>query len=246
MRFAAATDIGKARTTNEDAFLACPISDGLFLAAVADGMGGGEAGGEASRMALNAFRETLSSLVDRGASLEGAIGQAASRANTRILKRSMARFGYPGMGTTLTATVVQPGGFHVCHVGDSRAYVVGNGSARQVTRDHSLVAEMVRQGDITEDEAMVHPQRNVLTQALGTRARVLVDLEEFRTGRGDLILICTDGLSGLVNREEIAKVIASARHLEDAAASLVRLANERGGHDNITVVLVEPGGEDSC
>jgi len=246
MRFAAATDIGKARTTNEDAFLACPISDGLFLAAVADGMGGGEAGGEASRIALNVFRETLAALADKGISLEDAISQAASRANTRILKRSMARFGYPGMGTTLTATVVRPGGFYVCHVGDSRAYVVGNGSARQVTRDHSLVGEMVRQGDITEDEAMVHPQRNVLTQALGTRSRVPVDLEEFPTAPGDLILICTDGLSGLVNREEIASVIASARHLEEAVFSLIKLANERGGHDNITVVLVEPGGDGSC
>ncbi len=243
MRFAVASDIGRARSSNEDSYLACPLSDGLFLGAVADGMGGGEAGGEASEIALAAFRDIVITLLDEGVSRDNAIGQAARAANLRILKRSMARFGYPGMGTTLTAALLEEGRLWLCHVGDSRAYLIADGSMRQVTRDHSLVGEMLRKGDLTEDEAMVHPQRNVLTQALGTRERVEADLEEVLLEPGEIILLCTDGLYNLVRSEEMAEVVSSSRDLQKAVSTLVDMANRRGGHDNITVLLLEPGGE---
>jgi protein phosphatase len=231
-RTAGLSDTGRKRRQNEDAYVCEPP-----LFAIADGMGGAQAGEVASGLAAAAFEEGA-------AAIQGEEGAAivVRAANARIFERAVHDPAVAGMGTTATVAVVDEGAAAVtiAHVGDSRAYLYRNGALEQLTTDHSLVGELVRSGRLTEDEAAVHPHRSVITRALGTDADVEVDTRRVEVVPGDLILLCSDGLSAMVRDEEIVRVLgATGAAPRDAAEALVSAANAAGGEDNVTVVLFE-------
>ncbi len=238
-RSAGLSDTGRKRRQNEDAYVCEPP-----LFAIADGMGGAQAGEVASRLAAAAFEEGAAAI--RG---EEGVATVVRAANTRIFERAVHDPAVAGMGTTATVAVVDGAAATVtfAHVGDSRAYLYRNGVLEQLTTDHSLVGEMVRSGRLTEDEAAVHPHRSVITRALGTDADVEVDTLTLEAGPGDLVLLCSDGLSAMVRDEEIVRVLESAEGApRESAEALVSAANAAGGEDNVTVVLfelVDPGEE---
>src|SRR6476646_8438294 len=224
----AATDVGRVREGNEDAYL---VDDAMGLVAVADGMGGHRAGEVASATALEALR----SAITHGRPLR----ESMQDANEAVFTKSLTDEELRGMGTTLTAaTLVTGGTVLVGHVGDSRAYLLHDGELRQVTVDHSLVEELVREGRLTADEAAVHPQRSILTRALGVDASVEVDVYPVELVPGDRLLLCSDGLTGMVQAEVIAATLRREEDPARAATQLVDAANSAGGEDNITVVVV--------
>ncbi|MEX2212435.1 MAG: Stp1/IreP family PP2C-type Ser/Thr phosphatase [Gaiellaceae bacterium] len=228
-RTAAATDPGRRRRRNEDSYIARPP-----LFAVADGMGGAQAGEVASRTAVDAMggEENLVGLIEE--------------ANRQVYARSNEDANASGMGTTMTAALVgEDGVVTIGHVGDSRAYLLRAGTLKQLTDDHSLVADLVRTGELTAEEAETHPQRSVITRALGTDPSVDVDSHSVQAEPGDLFLICSDGLTSMVDDDEILETVEASRDdLEAAAGALVRRANREGGEDNITVVFFELAGDD--
>ena len=224
-----ATDIGKVRGANEDSYLVEPP-----LFAVADGMGGHRGGDVASKLAL----ETVEQLFHRRT---GTLSEQVRRANQAVFERSKVDRRVTGMGTTLTAALVQGDALRLAHVGDSRAYLLRAGSLRQLTTDHTLVARMVKAGEISEAEAEVHPHRNVLTRALGTEPEVRVDEDEIPLLEGDRVLLCSDGLTGMVTEEQIQAILEMDVPAQEAADRLVTAANRAGGIDNITVVVLGIG-----
>ena len=231
-RWGARSDTGRVRQGNEDSMLAV---DGLF--AVADGMGGHQAGEVASHVAI----ETLRSLF--GAASTDALVHAVEKANRELVSQSEANPELRGMGTTICAmAIVDSSGrdvIGVVNVGDSRLYLLSEGALTRITDDHSLVATLVRQGRLTETEALTHPQRNILTRALGVDATVLVDSWELVPVIGDRYLLCTDGLFNEVDESRIASTMRRIADPDEAARELIRLANEGGGRDNITCVVVD-------
>jgi len=231
-RAAGQTDTGRRRRQNEDAFVCEPP-----LFAVADGMGGAQAGELASRLAAAAIEE--GALAIRG---EESVAGIVRTANARIFEHSVRDPTAAGMGTTATVAFVdeEAGTAAIAHVGDSRAYRYRAGVLEQLTTDHSLVGELVRSGRLTEAEAAVHPHRSVITRALGTEAEVDVDTLTVDLRAGDLVLLCSDGLSAMVRDEEIVRLLEATRgDPHDAAEALVAAANRAGGEDNVTVVLFE-------
>lgn len=234
--YSARTHVGQQRGRNEDSLVA-QIVNARFIGAVADGMGGHQAGEKASRLAVEAIKEVASELAETQAVSEVLVS-AVQSANQRIFEASTQDQQLAGMGTTLTGAVVEPGRAWLAHVGDSRAYLIRNGQIAQLTADHSLVEELVRRGHLSESEAQIHPQRNLLLQALGVAPTVEVETREETLQPGDVLLLCSDGLTNMVPDRDIADIITNAATLEAAAEKLISLANKRGGHDNITVVLV--------
>ncbi|KAA0265732.1 MAG: Stp1/IreP family PP2C-type Ser/Thr phosphatase, partial [Acidobacteria bacterium] len=230
------TDTGRQREANEDSYLARAP-----LFAVADGMGGAQAGEVASRMAVAAFER----VDDPVAAPEELLRRTAEDANHEIFELAQGDSSRSGMGTTLTAALVHGDEISFGHVGDSRAYVFRDGRLRQITNDHSLVEELRRQGKLTRDQAADHPQRSVITRALGPEPAVDVDTLTFSARPGDVFLLCSDGLTTMLDDEDVAAVLDREEDLARAARRLVREANERGGRDNITVVLfrLEAAGE---
>jgi serine/threonine protein phosphatase PrpC len=238
---AGSTDVGRQRHTNEDALL---VSPPVF--AVADGMGGAKAGEVASQVATDAFQ--TEHLDDEPP--ERQLAGIARQANRRIYELAAEDESRRGMGTTLTAAMVSGHEVSIGHVGDSRAYRLRDGSLEQITRDHSLVAELERTGQISPEAAEHHPQRSIITRALGPEPDVEVDTFTVPGRGGDVYLLCSDGLTGMVPDDEVATILRHAGSLEEAAGALVRAANQSGGKDNITVVLFrleddEAAGEDS-
>lgn len=231
-RAAGVTDTGRRRLRNEDAFVCEPP-----LFAVADGMGGARAGETAARLAAAALEEA-----ERGTAGEEALVALIVEANRRIWEQAVADPSKAGMGTTVTAALVdaRSGTVAIGHVGDSRAYRVRDGVLEQLTTDHSLVAELVSSGVLTQEEAERHPQRSAITRALGTEPTVDVEAFTVEAEVGDLFLICSDGLPTMVSDEQVADAIRSAgSDPAGAAEALVAAANARGGEDNVTVVLFE-------
>jgi PPM family protein phosphatase len=224
----AKTDTGRQRRSNEDNFFR---SAPLF--AVADGMGGARAGEVASQLLV----ETLQAGLPDHGSDEERLAERVREANQRIHQLAQRDADRAGMGTTATAAYVGEDCVSVAHVGDSRAYRLRDGRLEQLTRDHSLVEELKRRGKLTDEEAEEHPQRSVITRALGPEARVDVDTLTVPARADDVFLLCSDGLSGMVPEERMAEIIAEGATMERAALALIREANERGGRDNITVVL---------
>lgn len=222
-----ATDIGRIREGNEDSFLVEPP-----LYAVADGMGGARGGEVASQLALTTIEEGF--LEDR-APLPALVHEA----NAAVFARSNEDRRVAGMGTTLTAALIRGDLALLVHVGDSRAYLLRGGELRQVTEDHTLVERMVRAGEISPDEADVHPHRNVLLRVLGTEADVDVDETQLGLLEGDRLLLCSDGLTGMITDAQIQAILEAAVAPQDAADRLVRAANRAGGIDNITVVVLD-------
>lgn len=223
------TDTGRQRPANEDSFLA---RSPLF--AVADGMGGAQAGEVASRMAVDALSEGLGT--GNGTVAERLTDQVAT-ANSRIFERSRTDQGAAGMGTTLTAAYVDTDELVVVHVGDSRLYRWRAATLERLTDDHSLVEELVRQGRLTPEEAAEHPQRSIITRALGPESEVAIDSAVMAVENDDLFLLCSDGLTTMVNDDQIADLLGSAEALSERADALVDAANAAGGRDNITVLL---------
>jgi serine/threonine protein phosphatase PrpC len=223
------TDTGRQRRGNEDAFFA---RSPLF--AVADGMGGAQAGEVASHMAVEVLEQGLP---DGVGSIEERLRARVSEANTRILELAQSDDHLAGMGTTLTAAYVGEGDLTVAHVGDSRLYRLRDGEFERLTDDHSLVEELVRQGKITPQEADEHPQRSIITRALGAEPGVEADSRTWPARADDVYLICSDGLTSMIPEAQVAQVITSAESLAVAGRTLIDAANDAGGRDNITVVL---------
>jgi serine/threonine protein phosphatase PrpC len=230
------TDTGRKRRHNEDAFVVEPP-----LFAVADGMGGAQAGELASSLAAAALKDSQ----EPGGGGEERVDELIQQANRRVYERQSQDAAASGMGTTMTVALVEDGRVAIGHVGDSRAYLIREGELEQLTEDHSLVAELVRSGKLSPEEAEGHPQRSVITRALGTDPDVDVDTFSVETRPGDLFLICSDGLTTMVDDETILAEVARNRDdLKSAAKALVRAANKGGGEDNITVVFFEIGSEE--
>ena len=227
---AGVTDVGRVRDGNEDDFI--DQSNRLGLVAVADGMGGHRAGEVASATALEALRAAVASGQPLRDAIEGA--------NDAVLEKSVSDHELAGMGTTLTAGMLGSDGYLVVgHVGDSRAYLVRDGELTQITDDHSLVEEMVRGGELTREQAEVHPRRSIITRALGIDPEVEVDEYPIELRPGDRILFCSDGLTTMVRPDEIESILNREQDPKRAAQLLVDAANAAGGEDNITAVIVE-------
>ncbi len=223
------TDTGRQRKDNEDsAFVRAP------LFAVADGMGGAQSGEVASALAVQELQRR--DLPAEGSAEERLVALIQA-ANRRIYELSHAGHEHAGMGTTLTAVCVVEDGIAVAHVGDSRAYIYRDGELVRLTEDHSLVEELVRQGKLTEAQAAEHPQRSIITRALGIEPEVEVDTWTYPARDGDVVLVCSDGLTSMIDEQRIAAILASEHDLEGAGEGLVSAANEAGGRDNITVIL---------
>jgi serine/threonine protein phosphatase PrpC len=228
------TDPGRRRRHNEDAYVSEPP-----LFAIADGMGGAQAGELASRLAAAEVGRSEASGLSGGDRVLALI----EAANRSVYERAAGDQSVSGMGTTMTVALVEDDQVWVGHVGDSRAYLLRDGALEQVTEDHSLVAELVRSGRLTPDEAGDHPHRSVITRALGTDPDVAVDVMPVPTQPGDVFVLCSDGLTSMVDDDAILRLLEQHREDLDAAArALVDKANEAGGEDNITVVLFEVAG----
>jgi serine/threonine protein phosphatase PrpC len=226
----AISDPGRKRRRNEDAYVSKPP-----LFAIADGMGGAQAGEVASRLAAAALTES-----DAAGAGEARISDLIQEANRRVYARSSTDPNTSGMGTTITVALVEGDQVSFGHVGDSRAYLIRDSSMEQLTEDHSLVGELLRSGKLSREEADVHPQRSVITRALGTDPDVDVDTFTIETQTGDLFLLCSDGLTDMLSEEDILELVERNREDIDAALkALVRAANRQGGEDNITVVAFE-------
>jgi protein phosphatase len=230
------TDTGRQRRGNEDSvFVRAP----LFV--VADGMGGAQAGEVASRIAVEHFQEGL----PEEGTAEERLATVVQRANREIYDRAHDDASRAGMGTTLTAAYLDDDHVSIAHVGDSRAYLMRDGELTRLTEDHSLVEELRKKGKLTEEEALEHPQRSIITRALGPEPEVEVDTWSYPVRSGDVVLLCSDGLTSMIPEDAVARALAKSPDLETAAARLIHEANAAGGRDNITVVLfrVEEVGE---
>jgi protein phosphatase len=224
---AALTDIGRLRARNEDSLLLDPDAS---LYAVADGMGGHAAGDAASQTAIAAFGATFSDT--------RSVLTAMKSANRAVIERAAAEREKAGMGTTLTALHVRDSAMFVAHVGDSRLYRLRDGQLSQITRDHTVAQDMIDTGKLTKEAAMQHPASSMLTRSLGSRADVEVDLIEDQLAPGDLLMLCSDGLTGMITDGDLSAILAQPKPLEHIAAELIEAANLRGGLDNITALLV--------
>jgi PPM family protein phosphatase len=227
------TDVGRVRDGNEDAYL---VADSVV--AVADGMGGHVAGEVASATALEPIRELDGRIFPDSTEALTALRDAVVTANHEVSERAESEPSYRGMGTTLTAALIEGRRLHVAHVGDSRAYLLRGGSFSQLTDDHTLVQHLIDEGQLTREEAANHPQRSVVTRAIGVSREVDVDAMTLELHTDDQVLLCSDGLTGVVSDDQIAKVLQETEDLEETLRILVDMANDAGGPDNITVVLI--------
>jgi serine/threonine protein phosphatase PrpC len=239
LEWRAETSRGLVRPKNEDSWSVVDLPTG-WLAMVADGLGGHDGGEIASALAVSSIQEYVKEHFadDDPANV---LKQAILYGNGKIRESAAGDQGFPGMGTTVTCVMItcDRSKVFVGHVGDSRAYIVSNGEIRRITEDHSVSGELVRNGTISEEDAMRHPGRNVLTMALGTQETVDVDIYEEELNPDDIVVLCTDGLTSLVSPQEIYQVLVMCDK-DQVARKLVDLANERGGHDNITVIVLWP------
>jgi serine/threonine protein phosphatase PrpC len=232
---AARTDTGRQRHANEDSYYArSPIY------VVADGMGGAQAGEVASRIAADAFDEDMGD-----GSPEEQLAERAREANRRIFELARKDASHSGMGTTLTGALLSSDEVSIVHVGDSRAYLFRDGELRQLTRDHSLVEELRRRGQLTSEEAEEHPQRSIITRALGPEPDVELDVHTHQARGGDVFLLCSDGLTSMVREDRVREILAGAKTLKIALDRLVEEANQAGGRDNITVVAFRVAGDEA-
>lgn len=246
MIFDGRSDRGKKRGNNEDSYGIVPLEDGYNIFIVADGMGGHNSGEIASRMAVDHISEAVVNspelvIPDHPGEPEEMIDKIAGmikNANRAIFQRPLEDSGYTGMGTTVVVAVVKDDRLHLGHVGDSRAYLIHQDTILQLTADHSYVEELVRNGTLRKEEAKFHPQRNLITRALGTARSIQVDVATHELAPGDFLLLCTDGLTNMLEDEEIKNIIIEAGNPEVACRKLVEEANGRGGDDNITVITV--------
>ncbi|WP_287492847.1 Stp1/IreP family PP2C-type Ser/Thr phosphatase [Sellimonas sp.] len=233
------TDIGRKREINQDYVFATDETIGNLpnLLVVADGMGGHRAGDFASRFTVEVLAEEVQNCKETHP--ETILGNSIQAANERLLEEAEKDNRLEGMGTTLVAATIMDHVLYFANVGDSRLYLI-NKEIRQLSKDHSMVEEMVRLGGLTEEEAKHHPDKNIITRAIGVKQKVEPDFFEYRLKGGDIILMCSDGLTNMVDDDEIFQIVKSARDIVEAVESLIQRANENGGSDNIGVVLAQP------
>ena len=232
------TDIGMVREVNQDYVFVTetPIGNLPNLLVVADGMGGHRAGEYASRLAVEVLKQELEG--STGDSPEAVMRNAITRANERVLEAARQDAKLSGMGTTLVAATVIDRTLYFANVGDSRLYLLSD-DIKQLSKDHSLVQEMVRLGGINQEEAKSHPDKNIITRAIGAKDELDIDFYEYRLKKGDIILMCTDGLSNMVEDEEILHIVKCSRDVVEAVEQLIERAKEHGGSDNIGVIVAE-------
>lgn len=234
------TDIGKVRDINQDTLGFEVLPGGCCFAIVCDGMGGTNGGHIASDMACKIVKEEIiknfNSSMDEHM-FSGLLIHAITLANKKIFYKSQNEENLAGMGTTIVVVAIKDNKLHVAHVGDSRAYIIKNNSIVKLTNDHSMVQEMLEKGSITEEEANKHPQKNLITRALGIDSNVVVDYTQDSVSWNDICLLCSDGLTNLVTDHDILKTIGS-KDLQSAVGDLITKANDNGGSDNITAVLI--------
>ena len=245
------TDIGKKRSGNQDSLVLVETKKSLLsgsaLIAVADGMGGHAGGEVASALALDSFLAELKVIKKNTKKKEKVnipkvLGKAVFQSNVAVRQKAEQNHELMGMGTTLTAALITDGEVIFANVGDSRGYIISNGDIRQITKDHSWVGEQVSAGLISEEEAEKHPQRNIITRAIGISENVDVDIFTETLNPGDMVVLCSDGLYPLVSNKEISDQMQN-KNLDQICKKLVDLANERGGPDNITVAIARIGGK---
>ena len=232
MKVYAITDIGRMRPINEDSYYA--PADGERFCAVADGMGGHNAGEVASALAVEVFSRSMRQVEHITAQT---LHAAVEQANDSVFQMARENAGMSGMGTTFSALAAQDDTAYLAHVGDSRIYLVRNGAIMQVTTDHTLVEQMVQKGLITPREARFHPRRNIITRALGTELKVEIDIVQMSLRPGDVFFLCSDGMTNYVDEREILRAAASERDWQDKLKHLVSIALENGGADNITALF---------
>lgn len=250
MRYWALTDTGCVRAENQDSWLVreTPRQEGrapILTAVVCDGMGGAKAGNVASRMGVERFVELLCPLLEEVDQAEVLVPQAVKEANRAIFQLALSSPEYEGMGTTLVAAVTDGRTARIVNIGDSRCYLVRSKVIRQITKDHSLVQDLVDRGEIDRADAWLHPQRNYITRALGTDETVLCDIFREDLEPEDVLLLCSDGLSGIVNPQELLFEIAYGGELETAAKRMMDIALERGAPDNVTLILLSADGPEA-
>lgn len=232
-------DVGRKREVNQDYVFVSnePLGNLPNLLIVADGMGGHNAGDYASRFAVESLKEDLIHSTEDGP--EAMIRKAIQSANQKLIEAARQDARLEGMGTTLVVATVIENTLYFANVGDSRLYLLHD-TIKQLSKDHSFVQEMVRLGGINAEEAKHHPDKNIITRAVGAREKVEVDFFEYRLTKGDIIMMCTDGLSNMIEDEEMLVIVKSARDIVEAVERLVEKANDNGGNDNIGVILAEP------
>lgn len=234
------SDVGAVRTQNQDAYFVTEPGAQTPFAVVCDGMGGAKAGNVASTVAVESFVATLTEgLAMTGATVEQLLLQAVDRANELVRYRSEVDKDCQGMGTTLVAALVDGPLVRLVNVGDSRGYHIGPEGIVQVTRDHSVVEDLVERGEITHEEARSHPKKNLITRALGAEEQVQADLYTLERREGELILLCSDGLSNVVTDQEMLFELVHGGPAQDGCRRLLALALSRGAPDNVTAVLIQ-------
>ncbi|HET7578243.1 MAG TPA: Stp1/IreP family PP2C-type Ser/Thr phosphatase [Bacillales bacterium] len=241
METAFKTDCGKIRSHNEDSGGVFSSDDGVFLAVVADGMGGHSAGEVASALAVKHIKERWAAAGNfgTGEAAEKWLQETIAETNTNVLAYAREHPECQGMGTTVVAAFCAPEFVTMAHVGDSRGYLFGKNGLTQITKDHSLVGELVRRGELSEEEAAFHPRKHVLLQALGTEETIDSEVRTVEWQAGDIVLLCSDGLTDNLSREQLEEVMKSEQTVREKADKLTEIANLAGGDDNITSTLVQ-------
>ena len=235
------SDVGCIRELNEDCYRICGFGDNSErgFCILADGMGGHNAGEVASQNAVKLIAEEMNRLLESGEKeIPGQLSRAVSAANTGVYTMASENPIHRGMGTTVVTAFIDDGTAYVANVGDSRAYAVRDDEIVQITTDHSVVSELVMRGTITKEEARLHPQKNIITRAVGTDKSVRTDIFEYNYSPGDVMIICSDGLSTMLDDNRILEIIKSKKTSEDTVNSLIAAAKDEGGLDNITVICI--------
>ena len=237
------TDIGKKRVVNQDNIYVStrPVGNLPNLFVVADGMGGHKAGDYASRYATDAVVESISG--NSETDIKKIITKAVEDANSLVFKKSAENEDFRGMGTTLVIAAISGNELTVANVGDSRLYLIEGSSIKQLTQDHSLVAEMVRMGQIDEQEARRRPDKNIITRAIGISEVIHADFFKSKVKSKEFVLLCSDGLSNMLEDSEMLSAVTGSEPLEKKTSMLIDLANQKGGKDNISVIIIEPENE---
>ncbi|MDE5964292.1 MAG: Stp1/IreP family PP2C-type Ser/Thr phosphatase [Eubacterium sp.] len=240
MRIVAKTDKGNVRDSNQDAYAVGEFSDEVVWSVVCDGMGGAAGGNIASALAVKVISDKINASYRdqmRDSSIKNMLDSALTAANIEVFDFAEAQPDLRGMGTTVVCAIVRDNQAYIAHAGDSRAYVINNGNIRQITTDHSMVQDLLLRGRITPEEAEHHPNKNIITRAVGVNKVIEIDFEQIDLDDEDTLLICTDGLSNYVSNDEMLELMSDGKHYA-FADRLVKKANDNGGGDNITVVVI--------